>query len=246
MIGPFMKCFGSKWSAAKRGEYPAPDYEVIYEPFAGGAGYSCRHHERSVILREAHQELSRLWSWLIIATEDSIREIPILRPGTNILDAELSIGQATLVKWWQRTNNHGTVTWTVSPWGNSPGQWTQNTRSRIAEEVSAIRHWKVSLWESAKNATLFIDPPYVYNYQYGFRCRQVFYEQLASQIASSKSDSCQIIACEALGKNGEIPTWLPFSHSHRQVTSRRTKGSHHHSNELIYHYSPKLMMQEAP
>lgn len=248
MIGPFMKCFGSKWSAAKRGEFPVPEYDTIYEPFAGGAGYSCKHHEKQVVLMEAHTELNYLWRWLITtATEAVVREIPILDPGTNILDIGLSIGQATLIKWWQRTNNHGTVTWTVSPWGNKPGQWNANTRSRIAEEVSAIRHWITEPleravspgWESAKDATLFIDPPYLHNYQYGFKYGEKFYEQLTGKVDVLKHNSCQVIVCEALGKNGENPQWLPFVQSHRQVTSRRAANVHHHSTELIYHYNPK-------
>jgi hypothetical protein len=233
VIGPFMKVYGSKWSAARSNRYPAPLHDTIYEPFAGGAGYSCRHHEKQVILNERSPELLLLWDWLICeANEATIREIPILPPGTNIRSVGLSVGQILLVKWWQRTNNHGTKSWIVSPWGNKPGQWTESTRSRIAEQVEAVKHWRFDFGFQAKQCTVFIDPPYEYNYQYGFD--RIRYHLLTEDARESERNGCQVIACEALGPNGERPTWLPFVESHSQVTSRRKSTQSHHSRELLY------------
>jgi hypothetical protein len=234
MIGPFMKVYGSKWSAAKAGRYPAPTHSTIFEPFAGGAGYSCAHHEKFVELREAHPELSELWRWLIqVADEATIRDIPILEPGTDILSLDLSRGQSLLVKWWQRTNNHGTKTWTVSPWGNKPGQWTESTRSRVAEQVGAIKHWRVVRFMPTPSVTVFCDPSYQFNYQYG--APPIDYAMLGADLIKRESMGCQVIACEAVGKNGETPNYLPFRPSHIQVTSRRKQTQSHHSRELVYY-----------
>jgi len=240
MIGPFLKSFGSKWAAARRGVFPVPEHSVIFEPFAGGAGYSCAHCINRVVLYDAHDELRELWQWLVspAATESVIRSIPILEPETNILEAGLDRGPALLVKWWQRTNNHGCKTWKVSPWGNKPGQWTESTRSRIAEQVQAIKHWEVLDTNGSMadycSATVFVDPPYELNYQYGFKPGPDFYSNLSETVRDWERQGCQVIVCEAVGKTGQLPTWLPFRSSHRQVTSRRKASNHHHSAELLY------------
>lgn len=238
MIGPFFKVFGSKWSAARACRYPEPLHDVIFEPFAGGAGYSCKHYDREIVVREYHPEIVELWMWLIReATQAAILEIPILDPETDIRAVGMCRGQELLVKWWQRTNNHGTRTWMTSPWCNKPGQWTSNTRSRVAEQVSQIKHWTVLLPENKiclKDATVFIDPPYQYNYQYGSKLENSFFEGIAQRVRECEADGCQVIACEAIGKNGEVPNYLPFRSSHKQVTSRRKTTESHHSSELIY------------
>jgi hypothetical protein len=167
VTGPLFKCFGSKWLSSKT--LPVPALDLIVEPFAGGAGYALRHHESKVILFESDPHLRALWPWLIgEATETLIREIPLGVPeGTDIRTLGLTNGQALLLKSWQRTNNVGDC-WTISPWGNKPGQWTANTRARVSEEVSAVGHWH--FWNEGEwpkiPATWFIDPPYQFNYQY--------------------------------------------------------------------------------
>ena len=229
-IGPFMKVFGSKWGASRKHRYPAPKHNTIYEPFAGGAGYSCTHYDKNVILRESCFELSKLWGWLINTAKPSdIAEIPILKPGTNILEIGLTEGQALLAKWWQRTNNHSTITWVTSSWCNKPGQWTANTRARISEEVEAIKHWKVG--EHTGPCTVFCDPPYQFNYRYGQP--SLDYQALAKEMKAAKKIGSQVIVCEAVGKNGELPKYLPFKESHSQVTSRRKATQSNHSKELI-------------
>lgn len=241
VTGPLMKQFGSKWLSSKR--LPAPEYENIVEPFAGGAGYSLRHSEHKVLLCENDPHLFTLWTWLIKdATEYLIRDIPIDIPiGTDIRTLGLNLGQATLLKHWQRTNNVGDC-WTISPWGNKPGQWTANTRARVASEVGAIKHWDIFddgmlalrmagiLAEGhSGNDTWFIDPPYLYNYQY--RQAPLDYANLAALVHGVRG---QRIVCEAMcPKTGRVPDWLPFVPWAERVTSRRKATQSHHSKELI-------------
>lgn len=231
MTGPLFKWFGSKWNASRH--YPAPRHNRIFEPFAGSAGYSLRHVEKWVTIWETNVYLAALWCWLIrCATESLILEIPIgVTEGTDIRTLGLSDGQALLLKHWQRTNNFGDC-WTISPWGNKPGQWTANTRARVAEEHAAVRHWTFAPIRFDEPGTYFIDPPYEFNYRYGAK---VFdHTALASSVVRVPAPS-QIIACEAdCPKTGRRPVYLPFRDFRRTVTSRRKAENHHHSRELLF------------
>jgi site-specific DNA-adenine methylase len=234
-IGPLLKWYGSKWSAAKRYPKPLPDLN-IFEPYAGGAGYSLNYCDRNVVIWDDNDQLMDLWDWLIEeATQALILEIPVGVPeGTDIRKLGLTLGQALLLKHWQRTNNVGDC-WTISAWGHKPGQWTTNTRARVAEEVQAVKHWEFRAMLLDEQGTYFIDPPYQYNYQYRFGPEERFdHQQLARDIRGIPPGS-RIIACEAAcPKTGTVPDYLPFVPSHRQVTSRRKATQSHHSQELIY------------
>ncbi len=229
--GPLFKWFGSKWLAARH--YPEPLHDMIVEPFAGGAGYSLWHASRKVIIWEQNAQLIELWTWLInSANATAIREIPIgLAPGVDIREIGLTAGQGLLLKHWQRTNNVGDC-WTVSPWGHLPGQWTANTRARVAEEVELVRHWQVRATDWGELATYFVDPPYQKNY--GYRMPPIDYVALSVQVRTLPHGA-QAIVCEARHPStGEPPTWLPFTDFRRSITSRRKPGNHTHSRELIW------------
>lgn len=237
-IGPLLKWYGSKWSASRRGRYPQPIGDTVVEPYAGGAGYSLCFADRCVVLAESDGNLFALWHWLIHhATESAIREIPIGVPaGYDIRGLGLSDGQALLLKHWQRTNNVGDC-WTTSPWGHLPGQWTANTRARVAEQSQAIKHWQIvkpgAVKWSLDGATYFIDPPYLYNYRY--RSSSAFDFAALAQLVARIPATSLAICCEATDKKtGAVPEYLPFQRSHSQVTSRRKKTQSHHSDECIY------------
>jgi hypothetical protein len=234
ITGPLFKWFGSKWLSSRL--LPPPEYKHIIEPFAGSAGYALRHHEHEVTIAERDPHIFELWHWLITkATEKAIREIPIgIKEGTDIREIGLTKGQALLLKTWQRTNNVGDC-WTISPWGNKPGQWTANTRSRVASEFHAVKHWTVredafSIFAPRSKATWIIDPPYQFNYQY--RGAPIDYRALALNARALRG---QVIVCEAVcQKTGAVPKWLPFKFFGSRITSRRKAGNNHHSKELIW------------
>lgn len=235
-IGPLFKWFGSKFQSGKN--YPEPLKGLgIYEPFAGGAGYSCRYHEFPVTLWENNPRLQELWCWLIYsATSQDILDIPLNLPeGTDIRTVGLGWGQQLLLKHWQRTNNVGSCM-TISPWGSKPGQFTASTRSRVAEEINAVKHWKFEIPDWGQTGTWHLDPPYFYNYQYGQK--RFDYDKYVQNVSKIPSDSL-IIACEAVCPNTQsVPDYLPFEYSHRQVTSRRKQTNNHHSKELVYVRNP--------
>ena len=234
--GPLFKWFGSKWLSSRK--YPAPLHDTLIEPFAGSAGYSLRHGDgRNVVLYESDAHLLRLWRWLIEeATEEDVRQIPIQVPeGTDIRTLGLTDGQQLLLKTWQRTNNVGDC-WTISPWGNKPGQWTANTRARVAAEFEAVRGWKIfpeglKSFTRPPTATWFVDPPYEFNYQYRSKS-PVDYSKLGQIVAALPG---QQIVCEAVcPKTGRVPAWLPFVRFEDRITSRRKSTNNHHSKELLW------------
>ena len=232
ITGPLFKWFGTKWNASRR--YPKPRHEWIFEPYAGSAGYSLRHHTKRVVVYEANQHLASLWCWLINeARSQDILQIPIGLPvGANIQALDLSEGQKLLLKSWQRTNNVGNC-WTTSPWGNLPGQWTTNTRRRVAREIAGIKHWQFREPTFEEVGTYFMDPPYQYNYNYKLPVSD--YSALAQRVRSIPQGS-QILCCEAIcQKTGKVPDYLPFVFFRSQVTSRRKSSQNHHSKELLYY-----------
>lgn len=234
VTGPLFKWFGSKWLSSRI--YPPPEHDTVLEPFAGSAGYSLRHHEKKIVIWEADPNLNALWSWLIKdASTADVLEIPIGIPeGTEIAALELSRGQSLLLKHWQRTNNVGDC-WTISPWGNKPGQWTANTRARVAEELHAVKHWKLENVRPDRPGTYFIDPPYFYNYRYRFKKDGFDYAALVEKIKLIPRRS-QIIVCEAAcQKTGRVPDYLPFKPFASRITSRRKKTENHHSKEYLYY-----------
>ncbi len=241
ITGPLFKCFGSKWLSSRL--LPPPEKSLICEPFAGGAGYSLRHYQKQVQLFEKDQHVHDLWLYLIkTATQQDILDIPVGVPeGTDIRTLGLSWGQQLLLKNWQRTNNFGNC-WTISKWGHLPGQWTHNSRARVAEQSQAIKHWDVRFISGVvaidantssveKDVTWFIDPPYIGNYQYRIE-RPLDYKSLGRMVRRLHG---QVIVCEATNpKTGEYPQWLPFEPWARRITSRRKPENNKYSHELLW------------
>ena len=121
--------------------------------------------------------------------------------------------------------------------GDKPGQWTANTRARVAEQAMGVKHWGVyddafsALLKFMGVSTWFIDPPYQYNYNYGKKPLFSYYT-LGETIRSKQG---QLIVCEAIcPKTGAIPDWLPFEFWGSRITSRRKANNNHHSKELIW------------
>lgn len=221
--GPMFKYFGSKYRSSVH--YPAPKYDLIIEPFAGGAGYSLRHREHTVLLADLDEELIDLWQWLISAAPEEIAAIPTegLVTGQDIRTLGLSPGQAQLMRRWQRTGHCSS--WTVSnittgesDWcakhgkgqaGGNTGMWHYNTRDYLIGAVEEIRHWGAECCSyldlpTDVEATWFVDPPYrgvkYGSYKHGLR--GIDYQQLAAWCRSLPG---QVIVCEQLGAD-----WLPF------------------------------------
>lgn len=131
----FFPYMGAKWQLAMN--YPAPNRNLIIEPFAGSAGYSVSYHRHNVILIEKDSRLARLWEFLINSREEDILNIPLLRPKDLIRDHIEDPNIQCLIGFWTQ----------FSPTYPSPKvrntRWNETIRSRIASQVNHIKHWTV-------------------------------------------------------------------------------------------------------
>lgn len=217
---PFFCFYGGKWRAAPH--YPKPRYNRLIEPFAGAAGYSTRYPLCDVVLVETDPVIAGLWRWLISAPASEVFALPATVPDT-VSALDLAPGPSALIGFWL---NKGAASPRQRPsaWmrqGLHPRSfWGPEIRARIAEQVSAIRHWTVVEGDFTdapdEEATYFVDPPYV---GAGVHYRKRF-DRHAALGEWCRSRRGQVIACENVGA-----TWLPFeSFRMTKATESRTGG----------------------
>lgn len=223
----FLSFYGSKWRIAYK--YPDPIYPLVIEPFAGGAGYSTHRNIEQVWLNDADPIIAGVWDYLMTAKPDEIKALPV-----DISHVEEAPPAArSLIGWW--FNSGVDVPCRIrSAWARNAGKgsghfWSAKVRDRIAEQLSLIRHWRITnhSYHGLLNieATWFIDPPYNNKAGSHYRCHDIDYEHLADWCLSRKG---QIIVCENEGAN-----WLPFE---TLGTVQGTKGKNRKgvSKEVIF------------
>lgn len=205
-LRPFLSYYGAKWRAAPR--YPAPKFDTIIEPFAGGAGYSLRYPDRKVMLYERNEIVAGVWDYLIRTPEKEILALPNLGPDQKVADLGVIQEAAWLIGFWcTHASDHPYTR--LGQWAREgrPGFWGPKIKERIASQQQFIRHWVclcVSYDEVDNNpdATWFIDPPY--NNQAGrhYRYSDVDYAHLAEW---ARGRNGQVMVCE-----NASATWMPF------------------------------------
>lgn len=169
-LQPFWRYYGGKNRAARL--YPAPEHDIIIEPFAGAAGYSCRYHWKQVILVDRSPIIAGIWRYLIKASAEEVLAIPDIPDGGTVDDLPAWVPQEArwLAGFWC---NNGTVNPCKRPskWARQQGQevhnwsgWGRRSRARIARQVHKVKHWQVieGDYQDAPDveATWHIDPPY--------------------------------------------------------------------------------------
>jgi len=202
---PFFCYFGGKWRAAER--YPLPIHQTIIEPFAGAAGYSVHYPELDVMLYDIDPIICGVWEYLIHTSAEEIRKLPI--EVDHIDNINVSQEAKWLIGFWLNKAS-SSPRLAPSSWmkgGTRPNShWGEVIRERIASQVCAIKHWKISCksYEEIDNekATWFIDPPYAGKSGKGYKCKFDAYEELAQWCQTRQG---QVIVCEQAGAN-----WLPF------------------------------------
>lgn len=217
---PLFKYFGSKWRTAKH--YPEPKFDLIIEPFAGSACYSCQYPEREVVLVDKDPDVIELWNYLISADPAEILSLPVetLRTGEDLRELGLSNGAVLLIARWQRVGGNSTET--VSSWNNitSGGLWSESAKRAVAENVQKIRHWKALCCDyrelENRQATWFCDPPYQHVRGYKYDLRQINFGDLSEWCQSRNG---QTIVCEQLGAD-----WLPFENFRHVLGGHNKKG----------------------
>jgi len=159
--------YGSKYRLARY--YDAPLHKTIIEPFAGSASYALHYHWHNVKLYDAYDRVCAVWEYVIKASPDEIRSLPLIDADTDVDSLHICQEAKWLIGWWCAiavSHPHRKIT----PWArrnNSLGwacTWSQKRREHIAQTSELIKHWKIenASYEQIENtnATWFIDPPY--------------------------------------------------------------------------------------
>ena len=229
-LRPFFGFYGGKWRIAPT--YPAPEHDDVIECFAGAAGYATRHHERRVLLVEKDETIAALWNYLVRVSSAEVLRIPLLGAGETVDDLRGSAQEArSLVGFWL---NRAPAAPRKSPsaWmrgGLRPGCfWGEKVRARIAQQVDAIRHWRVihGSYEQAPDirATWFVDPPYIVGGKH-YRTGRPDFAAVARWVRMRRGLT---IVCEQEGA-----TWLPFE-PHVVAKANESKHGGKTSREVVY------------
>jgi 16S rRNA G966 N2-methylase RsmD len=187
--------FGRKARAAKT--YPAPDYPLIIEPFAGSMAYSLTHRPAQAIGIERDENTHALWHRLASMTAEEIRNYPPPVVGERSTDRYvITTAQGN----GAALSNYRTVTPFMV-------EHFEKQRTMTLRHHAYARTVLYSLGDYRQapdvECTWFIDPPYQ-GVKGGYRHHQIDYAELAEWCMTRRG---QVIVCE-----GNTATWLPFEH----------------------------------
>lgn len=204
---PFFPYVGSKWIMAPH--YGAPLHGVVIEPFAGSAAYSVRHEAKHAILVERFYKVAELWRYLISASPDAIRKLPI--DFDSVADLDVPPGAKYLIGFWiskgdaepRLTRGSWSRQWRHSRMAQT---WNEASRERVASQVERIKGWQLIEGDYTDapdiEATWFVDPPYQVRGRACYGHWQVDFTAAADWCRSRRG---QVIVCEGSGAD-----WLPF------------------------------------
>ena len=211
--------------------YPEPRYDVIVEPFAGSAAYSCYHllknDKLSAILCDKDENVANAWDFLLKCSENDILNFPTPKIGEYAYDfliktctASNASSKCHKMKYTERLD-----------------RVFQIQKRRIIKFLPIRNRIKFvhGNYQSLQNieATWFVDPPYqIVNkngsvfqngdgYSKNCNSSNLNFEELAEFCLGRQG---QLIVCEKEGAG-----WLPF------VDFRKNKTSlNKNYNEVVF------------
>lgn len=234
-LAPFWRYYGGKNRAARL--YPAPEHDLIIEPFAGAAGYSCRYYWKNVVLVDRSPIIAGIWRYLINVSEREILSIPDLPEGGTVDDLPSWVPQEArwLAGFWCNTAST-TPGRTPSKRAREDGQdssnwtgWGWKPRNRIAGQLSKIRHWQIIEGDYAQSpeavGTWHVDPPYNNSAGAYYPHQPDSFERLAEWCRTRKG---LVMVCENAGAD-----WLPFRNL-ASIKSQEGRLGKARSHEVIW------------
>lgn len=207
---PFFPYYGSKWNIARY--YPAPEHDVVVEPFAGGAGYATFYNAPRAHLIDADPILAGLWSYLMRVSAAEIAALPDMpEVGDSVDNYDVPQEAKWLIGFWlNRGSATPKKTRTAYSARTDRGQlnWSPKAKARIIEQLPLLAGWSVQEGSYAdaprfnEDATWFVDPPYGDKGKF----YRVPFSDFDALGAWCRSRDGLLIACEGPGA-----TWLPFT-----------------------------------
>lgn len=232
---PFFSFYGAKYRQALK--LPSPRFPLIVEPFAGSLGYSVRHGQGGRVLGvEVDATIAGIWGWLLAATPEDVRALPLLGDDDDLREMPwIDQPARDLIGLWVNKGMtapcHRPSKWMREYASTKPETfWGAPVRDRIASQLADVADWEVihGHYSTAPDveATWLIDPPYVNagrRYRHG--AKAIDYPALAEWCRSRRG---QVIVCEQSGAD-----WLPFEPVAYGVKAARSGGAHY-SAEAIW------------
>lgn len=232
---PFISFYGGKFRQALR--LPEPQYPLIIEPFAGSLGYSVRYGaSRKVLGIERDPVIAGVWRWLLSASPDDVRALPLLGPDDDLREMTgLDRRARALIGFWINKGVtapcHRPSKWMREYADAKPETfWGAPVRDRIADQLAEVADWDVAEGDYTDapdvEATWLIDPPYLKagnRYKYG--SKGIDYAVLGEWCRSRRG---QVIVCEQADAD-----WLPFEPVAYGVKAARNGGGNY-SAEAVW------------
>lgn len=196
-----------------RWHYPAPQHNLIIEPFAGSAAYSCHHlflnRNLTALLIEKDNRVVKLWKQILSMRLNDLKNYPVPKLGDHTDDFFImtcatsnATARCKKLKYTKRIEKIFKI---------------QRTRLIRLFPIRSQIQIICGSYETIKNqrATWFIDPPYSLNspnkntlypngdgYRSDCGASSLNYKQLSIWCQNRRG---QVIVCE---KNGA--SWMPF------------------------------------
>jgi hypothetical protein len=223
---PFFPYYGSMWNRARY--FPAPEHDIVKEPFAGSAGYSLFYDCPRVDLFDIDPIVCGVWDYLLTADPTEIMALPDMpEVGDNVDNYAIPQEAKWLIGFWlNRGSAQPKKSRTEYSARTDRAQllWGRAAKERIVFQMPQIEEgWTITegSYDRAENeeATWLIDWPYRdKGRHYRFPLRD--FEAAAKWARSRKG---LVMVCEQEGADS-----LPF----RPMGS--FKSSLGRTNEVIY------------
>jgi hypothetical protein len=221
--------YGSKSKIVKY--YPEPEYDEIFECFAGSSRYGLLYWYHDVTIIDADEIVIGVWKYLQQTTPKRILSLPDV-PNATKLETIDGFSQLCQEEKWLIgfCSNGGSAQPKNVSGRHNFNSWNKD-KKRIANSLYKIRHWKILLGDYSdlpnKKGTWFVDSPYQ-NKGKWYRKNHIDYQKLGEWC---KARLGQTIVCENMGAD-----WLPFTHL-KDVAFTHFKGEqdyHKKTAEAIY------------
>jgi hypothetical protein len=207
------------WNRARY--FPAPQHDIVVEPFAGSAGYSLFYDCRRVNLFDIDPIVCAVWDYLLKVDPTEILALPDMpEVGDNVDNYSLPQEAKWLIGFWlNRGSSQPKKSRTAFGARHDRAQllWGRKAKERIISQLPIIENgWTIThgSYDRAadEEATWLIDPPYAEKGKH-YRFPLTDFAPLASWVRTRPG---LVIVCEQHGAD-----WLPFQ---RLGSFKSTRG----------------------